>query len=540
MCASENQLDAVVDMILQLTLGDLDDSDSLDNMTITLKCGHTFTVETLDGITHLGDFYVKESEGRWVQAITPETHGESRVRPACPTCRGDIDALRYGRVCKSSNLAILQHNISSKLSKLLRVAHTSLGEALAGLESAVTLAAEKCLPYESPSPAKLAKASEALEIFLQRQPELPTPSKTLDSLDEYHGLPPAYTKLWKGVVKKLLQAYRQAQQVTTHRDSSIQTYEASLATLFEEEMEYFASNPTRAPPNIEQRALQLARMRIGQPPPRASLRFTVEAFWVTIRVLISLAETANQASKAIRNRDGSTENCVPWSNLAEYFLKRAVNDAHTALKLAEGSESWNKAAKCQLIVMQAQFELVSHRCRTVIDHKRLTSVVRADLVQLCSSELEVARALRLKVAEEYISRSANDPEGRATWIEENFLTPTVQILDNWKELRQAVESGVWYSTLTKEESRDVMRALMSGSDRLSHTGHFYECVNGHPYVIGECGGAVQRSTCPECGAAVGGSGHAVDAGNRHARQFVELAREEGVQASPWAWGPGRG
>ncbi|KEP50889.1 NFX1-type zinc finger protein [Rhizoctonia solani 123E] len=536
-CASEDQLDAVVDMIMQLTLRDVDNSDSLDAMTITLKCGHTFTVETLDGITHLGDFYAQNSEGKWVQAVTPETHGENRVRPVCPTCRGDIDALRYGRVCKSSNLAILQHNISSKLSKLLRVAQTTLGEAFIGLEPAIVLAADKCPPYEPPSLPEVVKANEALEILLRKQPELPTPSKTLEGLHEFHGLPSAYTKLWKGVVKKLLQAYRQAQQVTTHRDSTVQTYEASLATLFEEELEYFAAHPTPTSQNIEQRALQLARMRIGQPPPRASLRFTVEAFWVTIRVLISLAETANHASKTIRNRGpDSIQNCTPWSNLAEYFLRRAVHDSRTALNLAERSESWNKAAKCQVIAMQAQFELVSHQCRTTIELGRLTAATKVDLMRMCAEEFEAAQELRMKVAREYVDRAANDSRSRMQWIEDNFLKPTVQILDSWKELKQTVESGVWYSTLTKEESRDIMRALMAGS----HTGHFYECVNGHPYVIGECGGAMQRSTCPECGAGIGGSNHAIDSGNRHARQFVEMAREEGVQASPWAWGPGRG
>ncbi|CAE7233886.1 unnamed protein product [Rhizoctonia solani] len=540
-CASDDQLDAVVDMIMQLTLRDLDNNESLDAMTISLKCGHTFTVETLDGITHLSDFYAQNSEGKWVQAITPETHGESRVRPVCPTCRGDIDALRYGRVCKSSNLAILQHNISSKLSKLLRVAQKTLEEALPGLEAAIILAAEQCLPYEPPSPSNAAKARSTLETLLRKQPELPTPSKTLEVLGDYHGMPTTYTKLWKGVVKKLLQAYRQAQQVTTHRDSSVQTYEASLATLFEEELEYFAAHPTRAPDNVEQRALQLARMRIGQPPPRAGLRFTVEAFWVTIRILISLANTANHASKTIRNRGPDPiKNCTPWSSLAEYFLQRAVNDSQTALDLAEGSESWNKAAKCQVIAMQAQFELASHQCRTIIEHGHLTGAIKLDLVQMCSKKLEDAESLRKKVTREYVGRGVNDSQSRMQWIEENFLEPTARILDGWKELKEAVEAGVWYSTLTKEESRDIMRALMEGRDHLSHTGHFYECINGHPYVIGECGGAMQRSTCPECGAGIGGSNHALDSGNRHASRFVDLAREDGVQASPWAWGPGRG
>ena len=33
-------------------------------------------------------------------------------------------------------------------------------------------------------------------------------------------------------------------------------------------------------------------------------------------------------------------------------------------------------------------------------------------------------------------------------------------------------------------------------------GHWYECQNGHPYVIGECGGAVTEARC-HCGAQIG-------------------------------------
>ncbi|OAQ22439.1 hypothetical protein K457DRAFT_84860 [Linnemannia elongata AG-77] len=45
-------------------------------------------------------------------------------------------------------------------------------------------------------------------------------------------------------------------------------------------------------------------------------------------------------------------------------------------------------------------------------------------------------------------------------------------------------------------------------------GHFFRCPNGHSYVIGECGGAMQESTCPECGAPVGGRSHQLAAGNQ--------------------------
>ena len=38
-------------------------------------------------------------------------------------------------------------------------------------------------------------------------------------------------------------------------------------------------------------------------------------------------------------------------------------------------------------------------------------------------------------------------------------------------------------------------------------GHWYECPNGHPYAIGECGGAMEKSVCPECNAEIGGLNH---------------------------------
>ena len=35
-------------------------------------------------------------------------------------------------------------------------------------------------------------------------------------------------------------------------------------------------------------------------------------------------------------------------------------------------------------------------------------------------------------------------------------------------------------------------------------GHFFKCPNGHLFVIGECGGAMEEAKCNECGAKIGG------------------------------------
>ena len=91
----------------------------------------------------------------------------------------------------------------------------------------------------------------------------------------------------------------------------------------------------------------------------------------------------------------------------------------------------------------------------------------------------------------------------------------------------------------------------------AHRGHFYNCENGHTFVIGDvrkhrvdspksreltgplqCGGATMTARCPECNALIGGSDHQLHQSNTRAMEFEEIARQTGSQDAPWAWGRG--
>lgn len=58
-------------------------------------------------------------------------------------------------------------------------------------------------------------------------------------------------------------------------------------------------------------------------------------------------------------------------------------------------------------------------------------------------------------------------------------------------------------------------------------GHWYKCPNGHVYAIGDCGGAMEESKCPECGAAIGGESHRLIGDNAVATEM------DGATAPAW-------
>ena len=80
--------------------------------------------------------------------------------------------------------------------------------------------------------------------------------------------------------------------------------------------------------------------------------------------------------------------------------------------------------------------------------------------------------------------------------------------------------------------QSIMRALVKSNADLAGRGyqgqgHFYKCPNGHPYVIGDCGGATEATVCPECGVQIGGTGHRLAAGNTQHQELGRLAQQLG-------------
>ena len=68
----------------------------------------------------------------------------------------------------------------------------------------------------------------------------------------------------------------------------------------------------------------------------------------------------------------------------------------------------------------------------------------------------------------------------------------------------------------------ILQAAGGGNGGWYHGSHTFTCPNGHFYVIGDCGGAMTESKCPECGAAIGGGSHTLRADNINVRNVDSL------------------
>lgn len=77
-----------------------------------------------------------------------------------------------------------------------------------------------------------------------------------------------------------------------------------------------------------------------------------------------------------------------------------------------------------------------------------------------------------------------------------------------------------YEVITENELKAIKDAMVSGSDGMAtHSGHWYNCGNGHPFAVGECGMPMEEARCPECGSPVGGQNHAPAQGVTRATQM---------------------
>lgn len=270
-CASDDQLEQVVDQILFQTLADVRASDDGDLRLITLRCGHIFTLETLDGICGLQHHYIQDQSGKWLRLKDYHPPDGLATIPRCPNCRSDIDSPRYSRVVKRAKLDLMENNVASQLSHSMAIAQGAVSSVdLAEAKLEVKKHAVKI--FQAPlstavQPKSLNRRKRKAFSYDREQPISLAELLALSQLHENSA------SEWKRITAKLIRAYEEVSAVAAKRSAHRTAYEAAFVRLYKKELNAAFAFSISSP---ETRAMKITKMKMGQPKPLADLRYKVE------------------------------------------------------------------------------------------------------------------------------------------------------------------------------------------------------------------------------------------------------------------------
>ncbi|CAG8568978.1 8018_t:CDS:10 [Rhizophagus irregularis] len=212
-CAKDEIKSQVVDIIMRETFADVDWNA---HRLIVLECGHCFTMESMDSHMELEKYYVgkadfKTSETTWIGLKAPPE--EISKAKCCPNCRYPINNVnRYGRVSKKIALDAAKMKFLQKFTKTLKGVQDTLEKIVLYLETTRTQFVDKIVKSASVSD-KSGKPKRKHQTSNTKVPEL-TPVQQFAEI-EYQGISQAHEKLWAKHVVRLITCYQDIFMIMT-------------------------------------------------------------------------------------------------------------------------------------------------------------------------------------------------------------------------------------------------------------------------------------------------------------------------------------
>ncbi|TPX64463.1 hypothetical protein SpCBS45565_g05835 [Spizellomyces sp. 'palustris'] len=474
------RLSSVVDMIM---FTNLEDYDLDEGPLLALSCGHCFTVESLDGIVELQKYYSRSVDGAW-QDVLPLPSACQAI-PSCPHCRSPISGIRrYAR--------LLNHAFTDQTTRKFNL----------NIEAQVR---------------KHLQDRETVGIWIEElRKNLDVPNVPVSTLEKLRRQGKTVRRVNHDVKRLIVQASKD--------HPAKLTWEKSSAALMRA-----ISTSTRAA-DCEQAKEQLRIHEAYKFVPavdgaiKAPIAFlawgqVVIKFAALDLMAITKAQLRNQREKA-----GTVKTMLRKSFRAiEQSIKdvrsqfEAVNELCNVSKSRRSAGDALKEFLMTLYVYLDEISWLWRSCSGLVDEikQALQGQQREILAEL--KEIAHKRISGLTTAKEEESHPLNSHQINAE------LDATQKLLVNAKKLC----GETFIEAVSLEEKQDIFKAMGSdvGTGIGSFGGHWFTCPNGHVYTIGECGGAMETSICPECHETVGGHDHSLTANNGIATEFL---RDVGV------------
>jgi hypothetical protein len=466
---SERKAD-IVDFIMQRTLADIDlSSEEVSERVIRLACGHIFTVETLDGHCDMSAYYEVSPMGAFMATKAPPVNYQSP--PACPTCRGPITALRYGRVTKRANLDLLEQNVASTMSSALENVSVEVEDFLTNVQNAKEEA--KKIPFIQPE-----KAAEEFDLLAERRrarlgrefEPLPHAVVHQGSMTAIHGFSTEEGRGWNKIVRELLKLYKKAVDVARTRGPHVQAYGAALATLYRLELAAIAGDPERACDKPEPLAMEEVNKKIGQPPHKADTRFQVEGFLLSLDLRYTLAEIAQnriEGLEKVSQDEDVTWHARLWRSYVSFIYESCICDAEKALTIAQKSTASRLAARARVYILRGKLELFRFDIlaeRTALARKGLLDDARRKELSDKARHEGIVTSAQVKIQEVTYMRSrpaANmvDLKEERTWFVQNCRERADKYVKEYSALATHLLKETGYEPLSLQEKEDIVKAF---------------------------------------------------------------------------------
>ncbi|GBC01063.1 hypothetical protein RclHR1_04050006 [Rhizophagus clarus] len=533
-CAPENVKSQVPDMIINSTFSEVD--WEVERM-IVLTCGHVYTMETMDMLMEMKDYYEGSVEGGWTSVkMLPTSPMNMKT---CPTCRTPIKHIRrYGRIINKYTLDVQNKKFLSKYDRQLK----EIAKQIIPLRDEMTNRRNELkdtLPKVEFRPTEVVFKEH--NVINEKLPEI-TPFNYFEKIETYHGFDKISEKAWIAHVKKLLNCYQRLISIinATKLPPHKKAFEAAVSSLYQAKLaqsdpendlvekllnfqisdnsssfdDYVSNmNTIRSTPA---ETFQETLSQVGVSIPQVDRRIYLDTFFEIINIQKILHHEIlfiiQELSKELTPTTMLVENVISirevWRNFIGRLQRSIQGHLNTIREIAESTHYGRHLLLVDIEILEFDLILLRYQLRFPTNRNGIID----------------------KPLQNRITRGCNDIKSRIMSIANNYRRKNFEmefkkdihqrltsLLESCKEVEACAVN--LNRTLSVEEKLEIHRAMKT---EFRGAGHWYECPNGHPYTIGECGGAMQMSRCPDCNAQIGGGHHELTSGNRLNSEFDSM------------------
>ncbi|GBC28104.1 uncharacterized protein OCT59_008525 [Rhizophagus irregularis] len=485
-CASEKVKDQVPDVIMGTKFSEIDWNEE---RMVVLSCGHVYTMETMDMLVKMEEYYEGSIERGWTSIKALPTSSKDIIK--CPACRAPVKNIRSHELNEITKQVIIhEEEMRNGRTQLINELYYSRLKEVVMFENHNT------------------KSSEVSEV---------TPYDYFGNIEKYHGFSKAINGVWVNHVENLLSCYQKLTSIirNTKMPPYKKAFEAAVSSLYQAKssgLSSFASTSLGSSISESQLTFQETFSQMGISIPRIDQKIYLDVFFEIINIqkilyheVLFIIENAKYAKSHLFAISKNKECKKLWKIFAENLQYSTQEHLYTIKQTAESSHHTRHCllANVELLELYTNMLKLQLKCppNGIVDKK-----LQTDTIEKCEdTKRDVVNMIEYCIGNE-IEKEFKD------YILNKRLSDLQKKCDEIKTYAEDLNK-----TITFEEELEIHRVMQT---EFNNSGHWYECPNGHPYTIGDCGRAWVKSVCPDCNAEIGGESHQLTAGNRERQNLA--------------------